>query len=60
MIYVVLSVIDEDIYIRTNQDVNRFYVCQHDICKTKRKIALDNGAIECDGKKVVELIRKYR
>lgn len=32
----------------------------YDICQAKRMIALQNGAIEADRRKVVELIRKHR
>ena len=32
----------------------------YDICYEKRKLAIANGAIECDRRKVVELIRQYR
>ncbi len=32
----------------------------YDICLAKKKLALQNGAIECDRKKVVELIRRFR
>jgi uncharacterized protein DUF4031 len=32
----------------------------YDICQTKRKLALELGAVEADRNKVVELIRKYR
>ena len=32
----------------------------YDICLAKRTLAIENGAIEADRKKIVELIRKYR
>lgn len=32
----------------------------YDICQAKRKLAIENGAIEADRYKIVELIRKYR
>ena len=32
----------------------------YDLCKSKKKLAIELGAIEIDNKKVVELIRKWK
>lgn len=32
----------------------------YDICKSKRELAIANGAVEIDREKVVEIIKKYR
>lgn len=32
----------------------------YDVSLSRRKIAIENGAIECGPEKIVELIRKYR
>ena len=32
----------------------------YDICKSKRKLAVQNGAIECGREKIVEIIRHFR
>ena len=35
-------------------------VPHYDICQSKRKLAIKNGAMEVDRRKIVELIRKFR
>lgn len=32
----------------------------YDLCQAKKQLAIENGAIEVDRKKIVELIRRFR